>query len=416
MGSVRTRQDNGLLFLDFRYEGRRCRELTPLTNTATNRRKLAKKLEQIEFEIKTGSFDYLKHFPTSNQAARLCQQSQLRVQEDAIPATHSGIATYAAQGNNSPLFRDFVKEWFAINEIAWRQSHKTNIEGMIERHYLPYFGDKRVGHITRVDILQFRSTLAKVPGRNGNVGLSENRINKILDPLRRIFEEAADVYQFTTPYVRIKPLKIRRSDVQPFSLDEVRKILSSVRADFKNYYTVRFFTGLRTGEVDGLKWKYIDFARKLIKVRETIVAGREDYTKTDSSQRDITMSGPVLDALKDQRQQRHPTSEFVFCNQEGNPYDHNNITKRIWYPLLKKLGLEKRRPYQTRHTAATLWLAAGEAPEWIARQMGHATTEMLFKVYSRYVPNLTRQDGSAFEKLLGQLTATTTLEAAHELD
>jgi integrase len=53
-----------------------------------------------------------------------------------------------------------------------------------------------------------------------------------------------------------------------------------------------------------------------------------------------------------------------------------------------------------RHTAATLWLAAGEAPEWIARQLGHTSTEMLFRVYSRYVPNLTRRDGSAIERLL----------------
>jgi integrase len=53
-----------------------------------------------------------------------------------------------------------------------------------------------------------------------------------------------------------------------------------------------------------------------------------------------------------------------------------------------------------RHTAATLWLASGEAPEWIARQLGHTTTEMLFRVYSRFVPNLTRQDGSAIDRLL----------------
>ncbi|MEY8212807.1 MAG: integrase, partial [Gammaproteobacteria bacterium] len=69
-------------------------------------------------------------------------------------------------------------------------------------------------------------------------------------------------------------------------------------------------------------------------------------------------------------------------------------------PLLRYLNLKARRPYQSRHTAATLWLAAGENPEWIARQMGHTTTEMLFRIYSRYVPNLTRQDGSAFERLL----------------
>ncbi len=55
-----------------------------------------------------------------------------------------------------------------------------------------------------------------------------------------------------------------------------------------------------------------------------------------------------------------------------------------------------------RHTAATLWLASGEAPEWIANQLGHNSTEMLFRVYSRYVPNLTRRDGSAMERMLKQ--------------
>jgi integrase len=91
---------------------------------------------------------------------------------------------------------------------------------------------------------------------------------------------------------------------------------------------------------------------------------------------------------------------FVFCNSQGGSLMHRNVTRRVWHPLLRHLGLRARRPYQTRHTAATLWLAAGESPEWIARQMGHTTSEMLFRTYSRYIPNLTRQDGSAFERLL----------------
>ena len=72
------------------------------------------------------------------------------------------------------------------------------------------------------------------------------------------------------------------------------------------------------------------------------------------------------------------------------------------YPLLEWLELPKRNPYQTRHTAATLWLAAGESPEWIARQLGHANTSMLFRVYSRYIPNLIGRDGAAFESLLDE--------------
>ena len=79
--------------------------------------------------------------------------------------------------------------------------------------------------------------------------------------------------------------------------------------------------------------------------------------------------------------------------------------------LCNKAGLTPRRAYQTRHTAATLWLAAGENPEWVARQLGHSTTEMLFRVYSRYIPNVTRRDGSAFEAMLERLTAE---ELAHE--
>ncbi len=137
-------------------------------------------------------------------------------------------------------------------------------------------------------------------------------------------------------------------------------------------------------------------------MRETIVGGEEEYTKNDSSQRDIQMSQAVYDALKTQEKVAKGIGEYVFCTRNGTPLDNKNVTNRVWYPLLRHLGFKLRRPYQTRHTAATLWLAAGENPEWIARQMGHTTTEMLFRVYSRYVPNLTRQDGSAFERLLLQ--------------
>jgi integrase len=111
------------------------------------------------------------------------------------------------------------------------------------------------------------------------------------------------------------------------------------------------------------------------------------------------MSQPVYDALLLQHKVTG-NCDYVFCTKNGLPLDYGNVSKRVWKPILKYLGLRVRRAYETRHTAATLWLASGENPEWIARQMGHANTEMLFRVYSRYVPNLTRQDGSAFERLL----------------
>jgi len=394
MGVVRARKETGLLFLDFRWDGKRCREQTELRDTAANRRKLEKMLAQIESEIQLGRFSYATFFPDSRKGVEvtLAPVSVFSPAREEIVMDEAVLKT--------PLFADFIKEWLSENQIGWRRSYQVTIRGNIDKYYLPAFGSVRVGAVTRADLLKFRSSLAKVSGRNRNTTLSANRINKIMDPLRRVFEEAADRYDFTTPYVRIKPLKVPKSDVQPLTLQEVKLIVDSVRPDFRNYYIVRFFTGMRTGEIDGLKWKYVDFDRRQILIRETIVYGEDDYTKTDASQRDIAMSQPVYEALVNQYKATGAMSEYVFCNLQGMPIEHNNVTKRVWYPLLASLGLERRRPYQTRHTAATLWLAAGEAPEWIARQMGHANTEMLFKVYSRFVPNLTRKDGSAFEQLL----------------
>jgi integrase len=119
----------------------------------------------------------------------------------------------------------------------------------------------------------------------------------------------------------------------------------------------------------------------------------------------------VKDALQAQLRCKQVGCPWVFHSPQGNPIDANNFANRVWYPLLRYLGFKKRPPYQMRHTAATLMLAAGENPEWVARILGHSTTEMLFRVYSRYVPNLTRNDGGAYAGLLTSKLDTARLSA-----
>jgi len=395
MGSVRVRSDNQLLFLDFRFRDQRCREQTALPDTQVNRKRLQKVLDRIEAEIAAGTFNYGQFFPNSRQAAKLEQSVAV-----AASVVNSALSPSSKTAPATPLFKDFAETWYAEKEVEWRRSHKTMVRRELDGSLIPEFGNREVGQISKADVLAFRAKLAKVTAKGKKTSLSAARINKMLNPLRQILNEAADRFDFRTPFANIKQLKIKRTDVDPFTLDEVRTLLETVRADFRAYFTVRFFTGMRTGEIDGLQWKYVDFERRLILIRETIVGGEEEYTKTDGSQRDIQMSQVVYDALKEQEQGTRHLSKFVFCNREGHTLDYRNVTKRVWQPLLRHLGLKVRRPYQSRHTAATLWLASGESPEWIARQLGHTTTEMLFRVYSRYVPNLTRRDGSAFERLL----------------
>ena len=391
MAKVRARVDTKKLFIDFRYQGIRCREQTLLSDTARNRKQLETLIQRMEAKMLVGDFDYAEFFPGSKNLKKL---------EDAGVLPTNGEGVLGQSESDTPLFTDFADQWFLESKIQWRNSHTRNVESILASSLKPAFKNKRVGEISKPDILAARNKMARRKGRGASGLMSPKTINSHMTILRMILTEAAERFDFTNPYLNIKPLKQQKVHIEPFSLNEVEKILETVREDYHNYYLVRFYTGMRTGEVDGLKWEYVDFEKREILVRETLIHGQTEYTKTDGSQREIPMFGPVYQALKSQYEATGKLSKFVFCNRLGEPLDHNNVTKRVWYPLLEHLKLKKRRPYQTRHTAATLLLASGENPEWVARTLGHSSTEMLFKVYSRYIPNLTRMDGSAFERLI----------------
>lgn len=395
MGSINVRR--GKLFVDFRYQGIRCREQTALTDTQTNRRKLQKLLNKIEADVRLGCFVYSECFPGSSKAVHFAKQDVIAKRQKAEMLGKYEVASNELQGIATIRFDDFAQEWYEENEVRWKESYKDSMRIYLGSYLIPQFGELSVDKITRPDILKYRASLVK-PRENGK-RLSADFVNHIMTPLRMILNEAADRYEFKAQFENIKQLRVEKRDVNPFSLDEVNQFLNVVKPDFVDYFKVRFFTGMRTSEIDGLKWEYINFERRMILVRQTYVHGRIDTTKTTGSHRDIQMSSIVYDALMSQRNVTGG-QEFVFSNAAGNPLDKRNVRERVWKPALKAMGVGYRRPYETRHTAATLWLAAGEAPEWIARQMGHTTTKMLFEVYSRFVPNLTRQDGSAFEKLL----------------
>ncbi|WP_168390014.1 site-specific integrase [Acinetobacter indicus] len=393
MATIRER--SGKLIADFRYMGIRCRETTNLEDNAYNRRILKKRLEQLEAEITLGTFEYEKYFPKSN---RVEEFKEKRSQQIAVQT-------------KVPLFKEFTELWFKQKQVEWRTSYQQKVSIVIKNYLIPAFGNQVLSKIKKSDLLNFRASLAKVTHGKDQTSLKASRINQIMTPLRMILNDAAERYEFESPYKNINNLKESKIEVTPFSLEEVHKILTTVREDFRPYYTIRFFTGMRTSEIDGLQWKNIDLQRREIHIREALVNGVLGGTKTYGSDRTIQMSDRVYQAFLQQKMLNNGKSEFVFCNRDGGPLDYRLVNKRVWHPLLRFLGLTPRRAYQTRHTAATLWLAAGENPEWVARQLGHSTTEMLFRVYSRYIPNVTRRDGSAFEAMLEKLN---TEELAHE--
>lgn len=374
MGRIRVTKA-GYLYFDFYYRGVRCREYTELRDTPANQKLMDGALQRIEEEIKQGTFAYAKYFPDSKQ------KNQFAV---------------TAGAGNCPCFEEYANFWYRNNYISWKPSVQDDYHSTLTRHLIPYFRSQPVNAITKWNIKEFRTFLSNLDGKKG-AKISNKRINNIIVVLRSLINEAAEQYEFMTPFQNLKPLPTKKADVHPFSLDEVWAFLHVVPKEFYNYYVVRFFTGMRPAEIDGLKCQYVDFNNKRILVRDTWSRKRWVTPKTSSSVRDIDMFKIVEDALHAQME-KTGGGLLVFPNKENKPFDYNNISKRIWYPTLKKAMLAPRTPYQTRHTAASLWLASGENPEWVARQLGHSNTEMLFKVYSKFIPNLTRRDGSAFEQ------------------
>ncbi len=298
-----------------------------------------------------------------------------------------------------PTFSHFYRIWFHQMEPQWRRLHRQGVDDIFRAHLLPRFGDFPLDRINRDSIFSLRAELARCPGTRGRM-MSASRINKILVLLSQMMDEAAQRYPVTNPCKGLKPLRVDKPDIQPFSLQEAKLIINEIRADYSDYVLVRIFTGMRTSEIDGLEWDHVDFEKRDIRVRKIFSAGQlEEGGKTTSSNRDIPMIPVVYKTLLARYAKRNPDINWVFHSAKGNPIDAHNFANRIWHPLLKRLNLKKRRPSQTRHTAATLLLASGENPEWIARILGHSSTEMLFKIYSKFVPNATRNDGAAIANL-----------------
>lgn len=164
MGSIRLLKSRGTLFLDFRYQGERCREYTALQDTSANRKRLEKALAKIEADIEAGTFDYEVAFPGSKRGTAPVASST---------ATASGSdgqvqAETNAAGAGTPTFKDAADQWMRERKVEWRRSHLQIQESTIEKHLIPAFGAKRVGAITKSDVLTFRATLAQLAGPGGS--------------------------------------------------------------------------------------------------------------------------------------------------------------------------------------------------------------------------------------------------------
>ena len=186
-------------------------------------------------------------------------------------------------------------------------------------------------------------------------------------------------------------LPTKASDVDPFTIDEQARIIDAATGQGKNLIQFAFWTGMRTSELVALDWTDIDWVRGYVVVERAITQSSDEAetTKTRAGRREIKLLSMALKALSAQREHTFLAGKEIFQNPNTlKRWDGDQpIRKTMWTPVLKKAGVRYRRPYQTRHTYASMMLSAGEHPMWVARQMGHANWTMIAQIYGKWMPD-----------------------------
>jgi integrase len=387
MGRVYSR--GGRLWVDFYYLGERVREPSGLEDNPPNRIRVRKQLDLIMAEIENGVFEFKKRFPSSKKGDYFT-----RLEGRALK-----------RGPEEIFIGDYIEKWFDEMKPSMSLSQVRDYTIILNAHILPFFKDVPFSELSSVYIKKFISSLKLKKNRYGEP-LSAKRILNIISPLRVITKDALLQYRwidFPDPYYGLKLPKVRKFRVHPFNYNEWFALMKLMPSWYVPYFDFAVQTGLRPSEQVALKWKAIDDEFIHIELSRVRNIEKTDL-KTEESRRKIKIRPSIRNLLEEQKKLTEKfNSPYVFLNTQGRPILQDKL-RELWERVMKKSEIQYRRMYETRHTFASWALASGEMPEWVARTLGHVDTSMIYKTYSRYIPNLTKLDGSEFERQYAEAT------------
>jgi integrase len=338
--------------VDFRWKGERCRERLRLKPTPANLKWAAGLKARIEHEIATGTFEYARHFPDSPRAA-----------------AHVGAKlSLALSAYIDSLARSVEPE--TVKE--YRQSADALVAGI---------GDKHLANLTRADV---RNWVAGCP-------LSKKRIDNILIPLRGCLAQGIEdglLKRNVLDGFTVERVDGRAKEIDPFAPDEVESLGSAYCGRLWTFWA---WTGMRSGELIGLRWGDVDRQSGTVHIRRAVRLGREKAPKTEAGRRTLRLLLPAIDALPERGDDGAP----VWTNPNtGGDWHEAKALNRAFQRACKEAGVRFRYVYQLRHSFASRALSSGENPLWVARYMGHTDVGMVQRHYGKWLPSVDPLAGS----------------------
>lgn len=369
--------------ITFMFRGVRCRERISLKPTATNLKKAEQHKAAIEHAISIGTFDYSVTFPGSARAAKFAP--------DASRETING----------------FLTRWLAAKEKHIANSTFDGYRKLVTLRLIPALGDTMLVDLKRKTVRDWLDTLEV-----GNKTLSniQSCLRSALNDATE--EELIELNPLAGWTYSRKAAPPKEDDVDPFSPEEQQAVLGALSGQARNMMQFALWTGLRTSELVALDWGDIDWLREEVMVSRAMTQagkGKAETTKTAAGRRSVKLLRPAMEALKAQKTHTFLADAEVFQNPRtlDRWAGDGPIRKTMWVPAMKKAGIRYRRPYQTRHTYASMMLSAGEHPMWVAKQMGHTDWTMIARVYGRWMPTV---DYNAGNKAISAFATKTKLK------
>jgi len=217
--------------------------------------------------------------------------------------------------------------------------------------------------------------------------VSQKTKKNALIPLRLVFKLGLEEELIASnPVDAVSIKRHQKPAIQRFTPSEKAKILGRLEGDSWLFYKLAFETGMRTGEILGLRWEDISGDTTLV---ERAMVRREITDTKIHKVRQVFISQEMTTLLSN-----HPrrfAGGAIFLDQNGNQRRETKKYLADWTATLKKCRMTYRRPYICRHTRASEMLMAGVEPAFAAKQLGH-TTEMFLNTYADSISGVKDQD------------------------
>ncbi len=287
----------------------------------------------------------------------------------------------APDASRRTTFAEAAEEYlrYAQQDRGCKPSTIRGYRSQLNAHLLPAFGPMLIEDVTERAIERWRAGMSG--SRDARPVLSNKTKNHQLVLLHAIFRRAVKVYGLPrNPLEHVDRYRVRSSgDIQVFSPEEVWSLVRAAASEMDGaIYLAAAFTGLRRGELLGLRWRDVDFAASTLRVRASYAAGQLTTPKSGKV-RSVPLAPNVATVLArlGQRTQFTGADDFVFAAESGLPINGDALSQR-YEKALERAGLRRLRFHDLRHTFGTRMIREADirrVQEW----MGHAHIQTTMK-------------------------------------